>query len=275
MQTEGVYAAQPETARDEVIVSCRRLSVRRGQRIVVRYASLDIRSGETVSLIGPNGAGKTTLMLALLGVLPPADGGVQSGGRDLGSLPSRTRGKLASYVPQTLERIPEFSVYDVVATGRFPHVRPLSPLSSEDHAAIEAALEICGIHSLAHRPLNELSGGERQKTLIAAAIAQDARAMFLDEPSTALDPAYQIELVRMLRAWRSRGRAIVMVSHDLHLPATLGGRVIALRDGEVVADDAAERVLTPSRLEAIYGARFEIARTPDGEQFVVPVWWSR
>lgn len=255
-------------------ISCHNLCVTRGGRQVLHDVSLEIEAAQTVSFIGPNGAGKTTLLLALLGILPPARGDVQIEGHDATRLSSRARGRFASYVPQTLERIPAFSVFDVVASGRFPHTHPLTPLSADDRRAIDTALEQCGLTDLAQRQVNELSGGERQKTLIAAAIAQDARVMFLDEPNTALDPAYQVELVRLLRAWRERGRSIVLVSHDLHLPASLGGRVVALRGGRVIADDTAAIVLTPRRLEEIYDAKFEVARTDDGERFVVPVWWD-
>ena len=177
-------------------------------------------------------------------------------------------------MPQTVERIPAFSVYEVVAAGRYPHVSPLRPLSHADREHVEEALELCGLTTLAQRRINAVSGGERQKALIAAAVAQDAQVMFLDEPNTALDPAYQIELVGLLRAWHGRGRGLILISHDLQLPAALDGRVLALRGGRIVADGRAREILTPDWLAEVYDASFEIAETADGRQIVLPNWWN-
>ncbi|MFQ5807619.1 MAG: ABC transporter ATP-binding protein [Phycisphaerae bacterium] len=242
--------------------------------MVLHDIDVEFRDGECVSLIGPNGSGKTTLLLALLGLLPPASGSVRINGREVAELPARVRGRFASYVPQTVERIPAFSLYDVVAAGRFPHVSPLRPLSSADREQVDRALDMCGLKGLARRRINAVSGGERQKALIAAAIAQDAQVMFLDEPNTALDPAYQIELARLLRRWRDSGRALLLISHDLQLPAALGGRVIALREGEIAADGEAVEILTPARLAEVYDASFEVAETADGRRVVLPNWWK-
>ena len=269
--------APPVTRSGEL--RCERLTVCRGARPVLHDVELTIRKTECVTLIGPNGSGKTTLMLALLGLLPPSAGGVRLDGKLMHKLSGTIRGRFASYVPQVVERLPGFRVRDVVASGRYPHVPALQPLSREDLDIVDDALTQCGLVELAERPVNAISGGERQKTLIAAAVAQDARVMFLDEPSTALDPAYQVELVRLLRRWhggkanneqqnpqisqitqiQTGVRGLVLISHDLHLPSVLGGRVVALRDGRVVADGAAAEVLTPERLSEIYGAVFDVA----------------
>jgi iron complex transport system ATP-binding protein len=255
-------------------LECAGLSVRRGGRAVLHDVTISLTAGERVALIGPNGSGKTTLLLAMLGLLPPARGHVRLSGVPTRRLSARQRGRFAAYVPQVVERIPAFSVYDVVAGGRYPHVSPLRPLSDIDREAIDRAIDQCGLTALAERPINAVSGGERQKTLLAAAIAQDAEVLFLDEPNTALDPAYQVELLSLLRAWHARGRGIVLISHDLDLPAVLGGRVIALRGGRVVEDGPAETVLEPRRLAAIYSTEFETATTASGRKIVLPQWWG-
>jgi len=255
-------------------LSCEGLYVRRDGRLVLHDVSLRIAAGECVSIIGPNGAGKTTLMLTLLGILSPEAGTVRLDGQDLRALSARWRARLMSYVPQTVERLPDFTVREVVAFGRFPHLRPLFPLSAQDRDAVEDALRICDLTDLASRPVSRLSGGERQKTLIAAAIAQDAQIMCLDEPGTALDPAYQVELVRLLRAWHQRGRTLILISHDLYLPGVLGGRTVALRDGRIVADASSAELLRPEALCEIYDAGFEVATTPAGHHLLVPDWWQ-
>jgi iron complex transport system ATP-binding protein len=251
-------------------LDCEALHLRRGRREVLRGIDLTIRHGECISLIGSNGAGKTSLLLALLGFLAPHSGRVCVDGRPIGNLPARVRGRFATYLPQSIERLPAFRVFDLVAAGRYPHVSPLRPLSAEDIAAVRAAISRCGLADLAERPVTQLSGGERQKALLAAAIAQDAQVLFLDEPGAALDPAHQIELVALLRALHDEGRALVIVSHDLQLPAALAGRVIALREGRVVADGLAADVLVPDQLTSIYDARFVAASTPDGRRVVLP-----
>jgi iron complex transport system ATP-binding protein len=235
----------------------------------VQDVSLALGGDECVSLVGPNGSGKTTLLLALLGLLPAGGGTIRLNGRDLRDIPPRERGRFAAYVPQVLERTPAFRVYDVVAGGRFPHVGPLGPLSAADRAVIQKALDCCGLAELTERPFNAISGGERQKTLIAAAIAQDPQVMFLDEPNTALDPAYQRELVGILRDWHAHGRGLLLISHDLQLPAALRGRVIAMKQGHIAADGPATEVLAPEVLNGIYGAEFTVVTGADGQRFIL------
>ncbi len=249
------------------------LCVARGGREVVHDITVSLDAAAGACLIGPNGSGKTTLLLALLGVLPPARGAVLYDECDIRRLSARQRGRLAAYVPQLVQQLPEQTVGDVVSGGRYPHVRALAPLSPADRAAIDHALEQTGLQALRERPIRTLSGGERQKALLAAALAQDARVLFLDEPDTALDPAYLLELVALLRSWRARGRGLVLVSHDLQIPAALGGRVVALRDGRVAADGDAQDVLTPERLAQVYSAGFERVTTPTGRALTVPAWW--
>ena len=259
--------------RDALRLVCAGLTVRRGGQAVLHDVNIELPAGQCVSLIGPNGSGKTTLMLAMLGLLTPAAGSVSLDGVPLHRLSPRRRARFASYVPQVVERIPAFRVQDVVAGGRYAHVSPLRPLSESDQHVVAQALEQCGLSALAERPINAISGGERQKTLIAAAIAQDAQTMFLDEPNTALDPAVQVELVRLLQDWHRAGRGVVLISHDLNLPAALGGRVIALRGGRIVADGPAEEILQPERLAEIYETTFESATTADGRRVALPRWW--
>ncbi len=246
------------------------LCVDRGRRRVLREVSFDLHAGECLSIIGPNGAGKTTLLLAVLGLLRPTGGGVWLDGRRIDRMPPRQRARFAALVPQSLEHVPPFTVRQLVSDGRHAHLPPWAPPVGDDLRAIERALTTCGVAELADRRVDQLSGGERQKALLAAALAQQPRLLALDEPTTALDPAYRVALVRILRDYHASGGALLVVSHELELPALLGGRALALRDGCVVADDAVERVLDPGRLHALYGSKFERARTESGASFVLP-----
>jgi iron complex transport system ATP-binding protein len=255
-------------------LECRDLCISRAGRTVVRDVSFALRQGECLSLVGPNGSGKSTLLLALLGLIPVQCGTVLLAGRDLRGLAARERGRLAAYLPQLLERAPALPVSDVVAGGRYPHSGPVRRLAAADQAVVAAAIARCGLSELVERPFNTLSGGERQKTLLAAAIAQDPLVLLLDEPSTALDPSYQLELVHILRAWCRDRRSLLVVSHDLLLPAALGGRVLALREGRLVADGPAEQVLAPQTLAQIYGAHFDTLTTSAGLRIALPAWWS-
>lgn len=253
---------------------CEDLHLRRGEREVLCALNLEIAAGACVTIVGPNGAGKTTLLLALMGLIEPARGRVIMDGEDLRRLSPRARGRMAAFVPQSPPTTPGFRVIDMVRAGRFPHVSPLRPLSKEDERMVDQALEQCGLSGMAERGFDRLSGGERQKTMIAAALAQDARILMLDEPTHGLDPAFQIELARLMRSVRERGQGPILVSHDLNLPAALGGRVIALRERGVVADGPAEDILTSERLGAIYDAAFRVVQDRPGRVVVSPDWWS-
>lgn len=252
----------------------RALSVRRADRLVLQDVDFSLGPGECLSIVGPNGSGKTTLLLTLLGLLPPAAGAVTLNGVDVRRMPARQRGRWLAYVPQALTFPPPFSVQDVVADGRFPYLFGIARLRPADLDAVHGALERCGLTTLADRAFTSLSGGEQRRTLLAAAMAQDPQVLLLDEPNTALDPAYRLELVRILRSWLVGRRSLVVVSHDLDLPAALGGRVLALRGGRVVAAGPADVVLTPETLTRVYEAPFELVTSADGRRFSVPRWWA-
>lgn len=227
--------------------------------------SLRINDGECVSIIGPNGAGKSTLMAGLLGLLPAASGQVCLDGKPIGQLSRREIARRVAHVAQIHDGYLGFLVRDVVEAGRYAHLRPLDPLSEADHKAIAEAIEACRIGDLLDRTVDTLSGGERQKVWIAAALAQQAPAMFLDEPTNALDPAHQAELIRIMRRLAGGSHTLMVICHDLNLPLTLGGRVVAIREGRVVLDGLVETLLDTDRLRELFGAEFELHRSAEGD----------
>lgn len=256
------------------LLDARDLSVRRGSRLAAADVSCTLHGGEVLSVVGPNGAGKTSLLLALVGILRRSTGLVRLGGVGIDELSATQRARRAALVPQWHGPAPPFLVREVVAQGRYAHRDRGRRACAAAAATIDAAMERAGVGGLARRRFDTLSGGERQKTMLAAALAQDAPLIALDEPNAGLDPAYQVELIRVLRELRAGGRALLVVSHDLQLPAALGGQVLALRDGRVAAFGAAAKVLSPPVLERVYGARFDLAQLSDGRAVALPAWWD-
>ncbi|MBP7936266.1 MAG: ABC transporter ATP-binding protein [Phycisphaerae bacterium] len=247
-----------------MVIEAERLNVRRLGRHVLRDVSLRIDDGECVSIIGPNGAGKSTLMSALLGLVPADSGVVRVDGSEMHRLPRRQLARLIAYVPQVHDGYLGFRVRDVVESGRYAHLDPLEPLKDQDRAAVAAAVDACRIGELLEREVETLSGGERQKTWIAAALAQQSPALFLDEPTNALDPAHQVELIRIMRDHHRAGGTLLVICHDLNLPLVLGGRVIALRRGAVFFDQPVKALQDTGLLEQLYGAQFVLHRGANG-----------
>jgi len=243
-----------------------RLTVLRLGRPVLRSVSLRVGDGEVVSVIGPNGAGKSTLMAALLGLLPPAEGAVRLDTAPIARLPRRQIARRIAYVPQVHDGYLGFTAREIIEAGRYAHLEPLDPLSAEDRENVASAAAAAGVEALMDRTVDTLSGGERQKVWIAAALAQATPVLFLDEPTNALDPAHQVELIRIMRSFiANRGHTLLVISHDLNLPLALGGRVLALHDGTVAFDEPVQALLDTNRLEALFGTRFVLHREPAGD----------
>lgn len=238
-------------------IRLQRVSVRRSGATLLNDVDFEHPPQRCLTIIGPNGAGKTTLLKVLLGLITPTRGAVWFGDRALLKLSRRERARLSAYVPQALPELPAIRVDDFVSLGRYRTQGPLGRTNAEDQRAVADALRTTEVESIADRDVSTLSGGERQKVLIAAALAQDAQQLVLDEPTTALDPKHQVAIVRILNRWLERGRGVVLVSHDLNVPAALGGRVIALDRGSIIADDDADTLLCAERLQDVFQTEFE------------------
>ncbi len=249
-------------------ISAKNLTIHRLGRPVLRDVSLHIGDGECICVIGPNGAGKSSLMAALLGLLPVSDGAVLLDETPIHRLSRRAIARRVAYVPQIHEGYMGFRVREVVESGRYAYLDPLDSLSEEDQQAIRIAVEACRIEPLLDRPLDTLSGGERQKVWIAAALAQQTSILFLDEPTNALDPAHQAELIRIMRDFSTAGKTLLVICHDLNLPPMLGGRVLALREGRAVFTGSVEALLDTDRLREIFHTDFVTYTSADGQRSV-------
>jgi iron complex transport system ATP-binding protein len=221
--------------------------------------SLEIPPGDLVGILGPNGSGKTTLLRLLGGMLTPASGRVMIDGRDLARIPRREVAKRIAVVPQETRLSFEYSVLEVVLMGRYPHLGAFELESQQDLAIAREALAATGTLALEDRLFPTLSGGEKQRVIIASALAQSAGLMLLDEPTTALDPGYQIEIATLLRRLSAeRGVTMAVATHDLNLAAGLCRRLILLRKGRVLAAGPTDQVLTRESVRALYDVEADV-----------------
>ena len=226
---------------------------------VVDNVSLDVAAGEVVAILGPNGSGKTTLLRLLSGSLTPAQGRVTLNGSDLRSLPRRTIARTIAVVPQETALAFDYTVLEIVLMGRYPHLGTFEIEGPRDLAAAMAALESTGTGALAERPFRTLSGGEKQRVVIASALAQldgDSavpRLLVLDEPTASLDLRYQFEVGALLRRiYDERGIAILLSTHDLRFAAALATRVVLLSSGRILSDGSPRDVLTPTLVGRLF-----------------------
>lgn len=238
------------------IIELKKVSVELSGTEVLRLITLDIAQGEYVSIIGPNGAGKTTLMRCLLGMYAYR-GSVQINGRECSTIPARDLARQISYVPQTHDIEFPLPVFDFVMMGRYPYLSPLAPAQKKDLEAVERAMEVTGTLPFRNRLLRTLSGGERQKVYIAAALAQEAPVMMLDEPATFLDWKHQAEVMQLLKKINTEcGATIVAVNHDLNSAARWSDRIIAIKDGRAIHDGSPQELIQPEPLETLFETTF-------------------
>ena len=254
------------------VIAVEQLAVRRGGRAVLGQVSFTISSGESVAIVGPNGAGKPTLMLAMMGLLPLESGRVLLDGRDLRHYTHRkVIARRIAYVPQQYDGFAGFTVHDMVAAGRYAHQGPFALHSAEDRRIVAESLAAAGLDGMRDRIVSQLSAGERQKVLLAAAMAQQSPILFLDEPTTALDPKHQVELAALLRRLHASGKTLVIICHDLNLAIALDSRILALRDSELLYDEAIGEFTTEQHLSQTYSTAFERWPSSTGPARVAPL----
>jgi iron complex transport system ATP-binding protein len=215
--------------------------------------SVRLSAGRVCALLGPNGAGKTTLMRTLLGLIAPVAGEILIEGRPLAGLDERERARRMAWVPQQQAGGFDWPVRELVLMGRSAHGGLLAAPSAHDRAVVAAALERLGIAALADRPLSRLSGGERQLSLIARALAQQARLVMLDEPTASLDFGNQGRVMREVRRLADAGMAVLFSTHDPNLALRHADEAWLLQAGRVCEQGEAATVLDAHRLSGLYG----------------------
>jgi iron complex transport system ATP-binding protein len=234
--------------------------------------------GDLVGLLGPNGSGKTTLLRLLAGLLKPRAGAVTIDGTPLSHLTRTAVARRIAVVPQETHPAFDYSVLEMVLMGRYPHLGPFALESPEDIAIARAALRATGTVDLEDRLFTTLSGGEKQRVVIASALAQleSSRTysyLLLDEPTASLDLGYQLDVASVVRRLGDeRGIGLILSTHDLNLAAGLCRTLVVLKAGEVIASGPTAEVLTPSLIRRLYGVDAEITAHPrTGRLVVVPV----
>ena len=236
-----------------------------GKKILDRI-DLDLAASECVVIVGPNGAGKTTLLRLIAGLLEPSRGALYWEQTPYGNLARRDLASRIAYVPQSRPLQVPLTVEQLVLLGRYPYLSPfrMAPRAS-DFAAVARAMELAGVSDLRYRQLGELSGGERQSAYIAAALAQEAEVLILDEPTTHLDPHHQRQIAALvLRLNREEKLSVVLATHDLNFAALLAHRIVALHEGQIQAIGRPDELLQPEQLAAIFDAPFTVVR--EGER---------
>jgi len=236
-----------------------------GRRGVLRGVNLGVGPGEVLSLLGANGSGKTTLLRLLLGLARPRAGLVSLNGKPLAQYPRRELARYLAYVPQTHVTPFPYTVRDIAVLGRLPHTGLVRSPTRRDYEVAMEVLGRLGIADLADRPYTDISGGERQLTLIARALAQGARVLVMDEPVSGLDYGHQLRFLAHLRRLAADGYAIVKATHHPEHALLASTRVALLCDGAVVCDGPPAEVVTPSTIARIYRVEVAAFHAPNGE----------
>jgi iron complex transport system ATP-binding protein len=241
------------------------------RRVVVRGLSVDVPAGGFTAIVGPNACGKSTLLRALVRMLKPRAGAVLLDGSEISSLPTKHVARRVGLLPQSSAAPDGITVADLVARGRHPHQSLLRQWSRDDERAVREAMAHTRVDDLAERLVDELSGGQRQRVWLAMALAQETPLLLLDEPTTFLDIAHQMEVLDLCAELHEQGRTLVAVLHDLNHACRYATHLIAMRDGAVVAQGEPAEIVDAALVEDVFGLPCQVVPCPEtGAPMVVP-----
>lgn len=246
------------------------ITVGYGEHTVLKSVSLTIKQGGFLGILGPNGCGKTTFLRALSKVLKPEEGVVYIDGKEVTSYDAKTFAKTVGCVSQETETGFEFTVRDIVLMGRHPHVGRLAPLTAEDYAIADEAMQFTNTLQFKDRLVTQLSGGERQRVLIAKTLAQQPKILLLDEPTNHLDVCHQIEILQLIRSLTPK-ITVIGVLHDLNLASYFCDRIVLLEKGQIVSVGTPAEVLTPEKVYEVFSLRMMVSSHPvTGKPYLIP-----
>jgi iron complex transport system ATP-binding protein len=229
------------------------------QQAALRDFSLDIPNGSVTAILGPNGAGKTTLLHLALGWLHSSGGQIEMDGKPLHAYTRREMGRWIALVPQSEAITFEYSLLEYVSLGRAPHLPPLAQPTDEDFNISLQALEQVGLGALSGRSIMAISGGERQRALIARALAQQPRILLLDEPTSHLDISNKGRLLAILRRLQADGVSIILTTHEPDIAAAIATQLVLMREGQILESGSLQESFTTPALSRVYGQPVEVA----------------
>lgn len=239
------------------------LSVGYDEKIIIPSMKVAIPKDRITTIIGPNGCGKSTLLKSLARVIPHKTGTIYINGKNMSDLPTLEIARQMALLPQGPQAPAGLKVSDLVSYGRFPHQKGLGRLTAEDDEIISRAMEETGVTELKDRSIDQLSGGQRQRVWIAMCLAQNTPIILLDEPTTYLDMAHQLEILELLaKLNREENKTIALVIHDLNLAARFSDWMIVMRDGKVLHEGSAEEIMTPFVLKEAFSLDAYIEKDP-------------
>ncbi|MFA5165505.1 MAG: ABC transporter ATP-binding protein [Candidatus Omnitrophota bacterium] len=239
-------------------------------KTVVKDISFDAAEGEFIGIIGPNGAGKSTLMRTISRVLRPESGSISIGSRDIFSMPQKEFARSVAFVSSDPAVVFPFTALEVVMMGRFPYIKMFGSESKEDMEAVERAVEATDCAGVISRPIDRLSAGERQRVLIAKALAQEPRLMLLDEPTSHLDISHQVQVLDILKGLSGRKITVIAVLHDLNLAAEYCDRLVLIDKGLVRSSGTPKQVLDYNVIEEVYRTVVVVRENPvSGKPYVL------
>lgn len=240
-----------------------RLTVGYGENVILDRLNIDIPDKKITTIIGPNGCGKSTLLKAMTRIIPYQSGAAIIDGQEIARINTKELAKKLAILPQTPEGPGGLTVGELVSYGRYPHQRGFGRLTKQDMEVIDWALSVTGTQDYKYRSVDALSGGQRQRVWIAMALAQETEMIFLDEPTTYLDMAHQLEILELLEQLNvMQERTIVMVLHDLNQAARFADYIIAMKDGSVIQAGDPENVISREVLKKVFNIDAEIGRDP-------------
>lgn len=238
------------------------LSLGYAQGPVIERLSLDIPAQKVTAIVGPNGCGKSTLLAGLCRLHKPSHGAVLLDGKAIASLPTRTVAQRLALLPQDAMAPDGLTVHELIRFGRQPHQGALRQWSRQDQQIVDAAIAAADLQGLADRPLESMSGGQRQRAWIAMAIAQATPLLLLDEPTSALDLGHQIEVFELIGELAAAGKTVVMVVHDISSACRYADHLVAMHQGRIIAQGPPGEVVTSQLVERLYGVKCQLLQDP-------------
>lgn len=239
------------------------LKVGYSERLIIDGLDVTIPKAKVTTIIGPNGCGKSTFLKTVARVLRKTEGTIMLNGKSIETLDTKEIAKQLAILPQTAESPGGLSVFELVSYGRFPYRRAMGSMSKKDYEYINWAIEVTGLNEFRDRPISELSGGQRQRVWIAMSLAQDTEVLILDEPTTYLDLAHQLDILLLLKKLNiEEHRTIIMVLHDLNHASRFSDYMIAMKDGKLVTDGTPEDVMTVQNLRNVFNIEADLLECP-------------